>query len=449
MYREIILNEIEDWRGKLEKLALDIWNSPEAGLHEYRAQKWTADLLREAGFEVTLEYGGLETAIRASYGSGKPVYGLLGEYDALPDLSQQVCTFHNPVVPGGLGHGCGHNLLGTAHVGAAIAVKKLIETGKLNGTVVFLGCPAEEILVGKGIMAKNGAFDDLDFNVSFHPGTHNDVMLGNLTGVKSFKLHFRGRTAHAGASPWDGRSALDALELTHSGINYLREHVPDGVRMHYVITNGGFAPNIVPDRATGWYNVRAHKLNVLEDVYSRVIDIAKGAALMTGTDVEVEAISGCYPTLNNHVLAKAMHQIMLETPQEPWTQGELQFAAALNKNDSLKQHLHTGVTSLVVRNGYGSSDAGDVEHICPGIFFSTACYNIAAGGHTWQNTACTGTSIGLKGMIYAAKVMALWGAKVMSDPQLLSAAKSEFEEKTQGISYVCPVPANTSLLSKN
>lgn len=443
MYEEIMLAEIERWREKLEKLATDIWNNPEDGLQEYKAQEWTAALLREAGFEVTLGWGGLKTAIRASYGSGKPVYGLLGEYDALPDLSQKVSAVPDPIVPGGLGHGCGHNLLGTAHVGAAIGVKKLIEEGKLTGTVVFLGCPAEETLLGKGLMARNGAFDDLDFNVSFHPGTHNNVMVGNLTGVNNFKLRFKGRTSHAGAAPQDGRSALDALELTHVGINYLREHVPNGVRMHYVITDGGTAPNIVPDKASGWYYVRAHKREVVEDVYQRMLNVARGAAIMTDTEVEVELMGGCYPTLNNHVLANTMRQIMCDTPQEPWTQEEIDFAAALNGDAPRKYHLHTGVTKLATRDGYGSTDAGDVEHICPGIFFQTACCNVAAGGHTWQNTAAYGSSIGLKGMIYAAKVMAIFGAKVMGDPELLAAAKAEFEESTGGKPYVCPIPEGT------
>lgn len=442
MYEEIMLAEIERWREKLEKLATDIWNNPEDAFREYKAQEWTANLLREAGFEVTLGYGGLKTAIRASYGSGKPVYGLLGEYDALPDLSQKVCATPDPVVPGGLGHGCGHNLLGTAHVGAAIGVKKLIEEGKLQGTVVFLGCPAEETIIGKGLMARNGAFDDLDFNVSFHPGTHNNVMVGNLTGVKSFKLHFKGRTAHAGGAPHAGRSALDALEITHVGINYLREHVTDDVRMHYVITEGGTAPNIVPDKASGWYYVRALKWDVVEDVYNRMLDCARGAAIMTGTQVEVELVGGCYPTLNNHVLANTMRQIMCDTPQEPWTQEEIDFAAALNGDAPRKYHLHTGVTKLATRNSFGSTDAGDVEHICPGIFFQTACCNAAAAGHTWQNTAAYGSSIGMKGMIYAAKVMAIFGAKVMGDPELLAAAKAEFEEKTEGKPYVCPIPSD-------
>jgi aminobenzoyl-glutamate utilization protein B len=320
-------------------------------------------------------------------------------------------------------------------------VKKLIESGLLTGTVVFLGCPAEESLLGKGLMARNGAFDDLDFNVSFHPGTHNNVMVGNLTGVNSFKLHFKGRTAHAGGAPQNGRSALDALELTHVGINYLREHVTNDVRMHYVNTEGGTAPNIVPDKASGWYYVRALKREVVEDVYNRMLDCARGAALMTGTEVEVELLGGCYPTLNNHVLANTMRQIMCDTPQEPWTQEEQDFAAALDGAER-KYHLHTGVTPLATKDSYGSTDAGDVEHICPGIFFQTACCNASASGHTWQNTAAYGSSIGMKGMMYAARVMAIFGAKVMGDPELLAAAKAEFAEKTGGKPYICPIPAD-------
>jgi len=444
MYEEIMLSEIERWRPKLEKLALDIWNHPEGPFVEHKACAWTAQLLREAGFTVEEGVGGIPTAIRASYGSGKPVYGLLGEYDALPDLSQKVSTTQEPVKEGGMGHGCGHNLLGTAHVGAAIGVKKLIEEGKLPGTVVFFGCPAEETLLGKGLMAQKHLFDELDFNISFHPAAVNHVTLGNLTGLNSFKLHFKGRTAHAGSMPERGRSALDALEMTHVGINYLREHVPTSVRIHYVITEGGTAPNIVPDKATGWYYVRALTRATVNEVYERILNTARGAALMTDTHVEVELLGGCYPTLNNQVLGHLMHDILEELPQDPWTEDELSFAAAIS-SDSSRAPLHTGVTPAVVKNGYGSTDAGDVQHLSPGLFFSTACYASGTAGHTWQATSAAGHSIGLKGMIHAAKAMALFGQRVMSDPQLLAAAKQEFEEKVAKDPYICPIPEDFKL----
>lgn len=439
MHQQIAFAEIERWREQLDRLALDIWEHPEGPYREYQACEWTAQLLRDAGFDVEVGVGGIKTAIRATYGSGKPVFGLLGEYDALPGMSQKVCTHKEPVVDGGWGHACGHNLLGVAHAGAAIGLKKAMEEGKLPGTVIYFGCPAEEVLTGKALMARAHVFDGIDFCAAFHPNPMNQVLLGTATGLNSFKLHFKGRTAHAGCDPHNGRSALDAVELTNVGINYLREHVPTSVRIHYVITEGGVAPNIVPDKACAWYFVRALTREVIDDVYGRVLDIARGAALMTGTTLEVEFLGGCYPTLNNQVLGQVMYDSLCETPHDLWTQEELNFAAALNGDKKLDEPIHTGVVQSR-DNCYGSTDVGDVQHIAPGIAFDGACWNMGAPGHHWQVTACAGHSIGLKGMIYAAKAMALFGLKVMSDPELLAQAKKEFDEKMEGKPYVCPIP---------
>ncbi len=439
MHEQIAFAEIERWRDKLDKLALDIWNHPEGPYREYRACEWTAQLLREAGFDVEVGVGGMKTAIRASYGSGKPVYGLLGEYDALPGMSQKVCAHKEAAVEGEWGQACGHNLLGVAHVGAAIGLKKAMEEKKLPGTVIYFGCPAEEVLTGKAFLARAHVFDGIDFCAAFHPGSMNDVTFGTATGLNSFKLHFKGRTAHAGGDPHNGRSALDAVELTNIGINYLREHVPTSVRMHYVITEGGVAPNIVPDKACAWYFVRALSREMIDEVYGRVLDIARGAAQMTGTELEVEFLGGCYPTLNNRVLGEVMYDTLCEIPREPWTREELDFAAQLNGDKPLAEPLHTGVEKYE-DNSYGSTDVGDVQHIAPGVAFDTACWNMGAPGHHWQVTACAGHSIGRKGMIYAAKAMALFGLKVMGDPQLLARAKQEFDEATQGKPYVCPIP---------
>ncbi len=439
MHQQIAFAEIERWRDQLDRLALDVWKHPEGPYREYKACEWTAQLLRDAGFDVEVGVGGIKTAIRATYGSGKPVLGLLGEYDALPGMSQKVCTRKEPVVDGDWGQACGHNLLGVAHVGAAIGLKKAMEENKLSGTVIYFGCPAEEVLTGKAFMARAHVFDGIDFCAAFHPSSANSVSLGTATGLNSFKLHFKGRTAHAGGDPYNGRSALDAVELTNVGINYLREHVPMTVRMHYIITEGGVAPNIVPDKACAWYFVRALTREMIDEVYGRVLDIARGAAQMTGTELEVEFLGGCYPTLNNHVLGQVMYDSLCETPREPWTQEELDFAAALNGGKNPDEPLHTGVVQYK-DNSYGSTDVGDVQHIAPGIAFGTACWNRGAPGHHWQVTACSGHSVGLKGMIYAAKAMAAFGLKVMGDPELLAKAKKEFDEKTGGKPYVCPIP---------
>lgn len=442
MEEQILYAEIERWHARLDALADAIWQQPEGPFAEHFAAESTAALLREAGFQVELGAGGIPTAIRASYGSGKPVYGLLGEYDALPAMSQKLSTQKEAAVPGGWGHACGHNLLGTAHVGAAIGLKAALDAG-LPGTVVFYGCPAEEVLTGKGFMARAHLFDGLDFCAAFHPGRKNCVEKGISTGLNSFKLHFRGCTAHAGGDPWNGRSALDALELTNVGINYLREHVPTTVRMHYVITAGGVAPNIVPDYASGWYFVRALDRETIEEIYARMLDIARGAALMTGTELEVEYLGGCYPTLNNHVLADVMYQALADAPREAWSEQELAFAGALNgtvAEDALDEGLH-----CETENSFGSTDVGDVQHIAPGIAFETACRNLNSPGHNWQVTACSGHSLGKKGMLYAARAMALFGLRVMRDPDLLARAKAEFAEKTGGKPYVCPIPDDLPL----
>lgn len=441
MYEDIICAELKLWQPKLEKLALDIWANPEKPNKEHKACKWTAELLQEAGFEVEIGVAGLSTAMRASYGSGKPVYGLLGEYDALPKLSQKVSTQCESIDPEGYGHGCSHNLLGVAHAGAAIAVKKLIELGKIPGTVVFFGCPAEEVHQGKAFMAREHLFDDVDFNISFHPYSRNTVSYGTAAALRGFKMHFTGTSAHAGTMPHQGRSALDALELTNIGINYLREHVPSTVRMHYVITDGGRAPNIVPDSACGWYYVRAATVKTLNEVFARMCRVAQGAAIMTDTKVEIEDQGGCYPTMPNHTLADVLYEILQTVPQEPWTQEELDFATALNQDPDLPYQLFPGgVTPKTYGSSGGSSDVGDVQHVSPGVFFYTACRNANCVGHSWQATACSGHSIGLKGMLYAAKIMAIFGSRVMTDPELLQAAKQEFAEKSAKQPYECLFP---------
>lgn len=446
MFQELISAELKLWQPKLEALALDIWEHPEGPNVEFYACKQTAQLLREAGFSVEEGVAGLSTTLRATYGTGKPVFGLLGEYDALPGLRQSVSTQKDADQADAYGHGCSHNLLAAGTVGAAIAVKKLIELGKIPGTVVFFGCPAEEVHRGKALMAREHLFDDVDFNISFHPYTRNTVSYGTSAALRGFRLQFKGISAHAGTAAHRGRSALDALELTNMGINYLREHVPTTVRMHYVITDGGTAPNTVPDYAAGWYYVRAATVKTLNEVFERMCNVARGAALMTDTQLEIVDEGGCYPTLPNHTLADVLYELLQTVPQEPWTEEELAFAAQLNNDPTLPHQLFPGgVTPKTFGAGGGSTDVGDVQHVSPGVFFYTACRNAACAGHTWQATACSGHSIGLKGMLYGAKMMALFGSRVMSDPQLLAAAKQEFAEKTAGQPYECLYPANFRL----
>ena len=409
--------------------------------------------MKKHGFDVEVGAGGVKAAVKATWGSGKPVLGFLGEYDALPGMSQEVATEQKPIEGQLYGHACGHNLLGVAHVGAVIGLKAEMEERKLPGTIIFYGCPAEEVLTGKGFMARGGAFEGLDASIAHHPMTSNMVTRGNSLALNSVKFHFKGITAHAGGDPHNGRSALDAVEITNVGCNYLREHVTTDVRMHYVITSGGTAPNIVPDYACVWYYVRAPRREIVEEVYERLAKVAEGAAHMTETKLEVEFMGGCYETMNNPTLINLIHQNMKEAPQDKWTDEELAFAKKLNdvtphlKEKALKfinasedMELHTGVEEIGTVGNSGSTDVGDVHHMAPGVFFTTACYNIGAPGHSWQNTSCSGHTIGEKGMIYGAKAMAKWGLDLIEKPEILEKAWKEFDEAMGGKKYKCPIP---------
>lgn len=454
MPSKIALDAIEKEKGKLIELSKKLWEHPEVGYTEEFACKETAAILKEAGFTVEIGVGGVPTAIKASWGSGHPILGFLGEYDALPGMSQKLVEHKEPVVDGAPGQGCGHNLLGTASVGAVLGAKAEMEAKKLPGTLVFFGCPGEELLTGKAFMARAHVFDGIDAAFAYHPGEVNRVTLGTMTGLNSVKFHFKGITAHAGGDPHNGRSALDAVELTNVGANYLREHVKSDVRIHYTITEGGVAPNIVPDKACVWYYVRALKREDINDVYRRLVRVAEGAAHMTETELEIEFLGGCYPTLNNPTLAHLLDDTLRAIPQEPWTEEELAFARALNEQNKNQYEsmmarygegleelpLFTGTAPMDYNNGFGSTDVGDVGHIVPTAFFTTVCANLGAPGHSWHITACSGSTIGQKGMVYGAQVMAAAAIRFMEDPTILEKAKADFQKGTGGKPYLCPIP---------
>lgn len=453
MIGTIAIEEIQRKRATLDQLSQKIWNKPEAGFQEFEACKNVAQLLRDEGFAVEVGVGGVPTAIMASFGSGHPVIGFMGEFDALPGLNQKVSTTKEAIQEGAYGHGCGHNLLCTAHVGAVIGLKEEMIRQKLPGTIRFYACPGEELLTGKPLMARGGAFEGLDVAINFHPNKINEATVGVSTAVNSMKFHFTGRTSHAANAPENGRSALDAVELTNVGANYLREHVPSDVRIHYTITDGGIVPNVVPDKACVWYYVRAFDRDTVENAYERLIKIAQGAAMMTETQVEVEFLGGCYNTLNNPVLANLVAECMNEIPQEPWTQEELDFAAALDAQTNgaaeaacrkyglpADTHLYTGPGKVTSFNSYGSSDIGDVMHLVPTAYFFTCCTNMGAPAHSWQFASCAGSSIGEKGMIYAAKVMAAYGARILNDPKIVEEATAVFQKQMEGKTYKCPIP---------
>ena len=451
MIDTIATKAVDQNAGILTALAKKIWANPETAFNEVNACKWTAETLRNAGFEVETGYVGMPTAIRAVWGKGHPVIGFLGEYDALPGLSQKVSTEKEPLVPGAPGQGCGHNLLGVACIGAALGMKAELEATGKEGTVVFYGCPAEEVLTGKAFMAREGAFTDLDVAFSWHGATTNNVTLGTMTGLNSAVFHFHGITAHAGGDPHNGRSALDAVEIMNVGANYLREHVTSDVRIHYVIKEGGTAPNIVPDKASVWYYVRALSREAVEDTYRRLVLVAEGAAHMTETKLEIEFMGGCYNTLNPVMLTTLTHDVMEQIAMPQWTAEENAFAETLNgksqqyeavKAKGVLEHgpQCTFVEPVLNENGYGSTDVGDVQHIVPCVQVMTATCNLAAPGHSWQITACAGTDIGMKGMLFGSKVMAATAMKLVEDPKLIEEAREEFKKQMNGKTYKCPIP---------
>ncbi|MBZ5749627.1 amidohydrolase [Metabacillus rhizolycopersici] len=461
MGKSNITKWMDENEAKFTDLAKQIWENPELGYNETFASTLQSKTLEEAGFEVTSGIGDVPTAFVAQYGKGKPVIGILGEFDALPGLSQDITPNYNPIVANGPGHGCGHNLLGTAGVNAVIALKERMEAEMLPGTIRYYGCPAEELLSGKTFMARAGIFDDLDCALTWHPGTVNTTANFRMQALTAIEFYFSGRTSHAGAAPHLGRSALDAVELMNVGANYLREHVVDGTRIHYQITNGGMAPNVVPDKASVYYFLRGADRKQVEELEERLIKVAQGAAMMTETSVRWEIKAGCYETLPNETLNELMYRQEEAAGPFTFTQEEEKFAEELLQTvdpsvlADAKNHLMSANASKMLDTAFyhnmshfglsigGSSDVGDVSWIVPMGQIMTTCAPLGVQFHTWQATASFGSSIGLKGMHYSAKIMALSAYELLLDQDgILEKAKAEFKESTKGISYKPGIPAN-------
>ena len=453
MIGSIAINKIDAESAKMIELAQKMWNEPETAYNEVKAAAWTAELLKEYGFEVEVGAYNLPTCVVGRYGSGHPVIGLLGELDALPGLSQKVQTTKEAVCEGAAGQGCGHNLLDVACLAAAVCVKEELQKSGLPGTIVFYGCPAEEVLTGKVFMAREGAFADLDACFAWHGSAFNMSINGYGNGLNSAIFHFKGRTAHAGGDPHNGRSALDAAELMSVGANYLSEHVTSDIRIHYSYKEAGTAPNIVPDKAAVWYYVRGLSRENIEATYDRLVKVAEGAAHMTETELEVEFLGGCYNSVPSVYMGKLCTEALEEVGVPTYTEEELKFADELNKvspryeavkdtpilaDGPIFNHVMPFVLSTEV--GGGSSDVADVAHICPTGMIMTATYNAAAPGHSWQITSCAGMSIGHKGMIYGAKACAVSALKLFADPKKVEEAKAEFDQMMNGKTYKCPIP---------
>lgn len=462
MLGKIAQEEIMAKQEELINLGKNIWENPELGYKEVKASAWSVELLEKEGFTVERNYVNMPTAFRAEWGSGKPVIGFLAEFDALSGLSQKVSTKREAIEEGGNGHGCQHCLMTPACIGAALGMKKEMESKGLEGTVVVYGCPAEELLTGKVFMAREGAFRDLDLAFSWHGGTTSKMFGFGLkaTALNSAKFHFTGITSHAAADPENGRSAVDAVQLMNMGVEFLREHVTDDVRIHYAFIGLPSSPNVVPSNAGVNYFVRANSRQTVEEVYERVVHVAEGAARMTDTKLDIEFTGGCYETLNNKVLFDLFDEVSKEVDPVEWTKEEIDFAAELNEQSpNYKKYVEAGIveegTHLEERFVLdmnptekcmgGSTDVSDVQHICPTMTITTASSNIGAAAHSWQNVACAGNSIGMKGMLYGARLMAVAGLKAVEDPTIVAEAKAEFDKSMNGKTYVCPIPADVPI----
>ncbi|MBZ0301075.1 MAG: amidohydrolase [Anaerolineae bacterium] len=456
--------DVADWLDEHEirftQMSDEIWANPELKFQEFKASKLQADFLEAEGFEITWDIGGLSTAFAAEWGAGKPVIAFAGEYDALPGLSQKQQSAPEPIIEGASGHGCGHNLLGTGCLAAALAFKEWLAATGNKATVRYYGCPAEEGGSGKVYMGRSGAFDDIDATFNWHPGHINQASKGSLLGVNRYHFRFKGRTSHAAADPHMGRSALDAVELMNIGVNYLREHVSGDVRIHYIITDGGLAPNIVPGTAETYYYIRAHHPDTLADVTRRVIKIGEGAALMTETEFAPVYISSSTSLLSNETLADLQYEVMQALGPIEFTEAEQAYAAQINAHyseDNKRELANTYqmdmkdadqplIGNVIPSNDKGrvspgSSDIGDMSWITPLSMLNTTTWASCASAHSWGAVATGSTSIGYKGMMYAAKVMAISALELILSPERLAAARAEFADALARNPYQCPIPA--------
>lgn len=452
---------IEDKRARLIEISDTIWNYAETRFEESQSAELLCLALEREGFTVERGVGGMETAFIGSFGSGHPVVAILGEYDALSGLSQQPgSAVKSPVQQGGNGHGCGHNLLGTAALAAVIALRDAMVEQHIPGTVRYYGCPGEEGGSGKTYMVRAGLFDDVDFSLTWHPMGQNGVKVAASLANYQVYYRFRGTSSHAAASPHLGRSALDAVELMNVGVNYLREHVIPEARMHYAVTNsGGKSPNVVQGEADVLYLIRAPQVDQVEEIYQRVCNVARGAALMTGTEVEIVFDKACSNVVQNQVLDNVMQKnfVALGVPQ--YDDAELSFAKELRatlsdgeRNSVRDKELRDKdiadcispprVVSAEAFNGFGSTDVGDVSWVTPTSQCTTACWVPGTTAHTWQVVSIGTTSIAHKGMLHAGKVMAATALEVLQNPAILDAAKQELHEHLEDAPYVCPIPAD-------
>jgi aminobenzoyl-glutamate utilization protein B len=452
---------VDDKKEIFEALSDRVWGMPEIAYNEYKSVAEHVATLREQGFRVTEELAGIPTAVMGEAGEGGPVIAILGEYDALPGLSQEAGLTEPKPLPGdGMGHGCGHNLLGSAALMAATAVKDWLAANGLPGRVRYYGCPAEEGGAAKGFMVREGAFADVDIAITWHPMSFAGVNDARSLANTRIDFTFTGRASHAAATPHLGRSALDAVELMNVGVNYMREHMPSDARIHYaMIDGGGVAPNVVQSKATVRYAVRARDLGEMQALVERVKKVAQGAALMTETSVDIRIISAVSNLMANGPLERAMQDNFERLGPPPFDASDRAFAemirATLEPDDIAAPYRRTGlkirrdepladaIYPLGLRGEpmLGSTDVGDVSWVVPLVQADGATMAVGTPLHSWQMTAQGQTPHAKKGMVHVAKVMAATAVDAIRDPTLVARAKADLVARTDGNPYVCPIPA--------
>jgi len=434
-----LLNSIEQKTDELTSLSDKIWEAAEVAFRENKSAEYLIEYAEANGLIVEKGLAGMPTAFTASYGQGKPVIGIIGEFDALPGLSQTSDSHRNVLIEGGAGHGCGHNLFGTASLGAAIAIKELIEKGDLKGTVKFFGTPAEEKFFGKLWMIRDGVFDDVDICMDWHPADKTEANVQPSLALVDFMVEFSGQSAHASVDPWNARSANDALELYTSGINAYREHVKPSVRMHYHIQDAGQVVNVVPDYSRIWVRVRDITKEGLQPVYDQVRRMAGGAAIMANVEHKVSLISGVHDLLPNRVGGAAMQKNLETLGDIVYTKKEIDFALEMQRNNGKPELGIDGVIrplrETLKSPGGGSTDSGDVSYNVPVVSLNATTAPKGVPWHSWSVVASSGMSIGHKGMLHAAKALGMTMVDIFKDSKLREDIKKEFDEKIGEYEY--------------
>ena len=434
-----LLNSLEQKSSELISVSDNIWAAAEVAFREQKSADYLINYAEENGLKVEKGLAGMPTAFTATYGDGKPVIGIIGEFDALPGLSQTTVPYKNELVEGGAGHGCGHNLFGTASLGAAVAIKELIERGDLTGTVKFFGTPAEEKFFGKLWMIREGVFDDSDIIMDWHPGDKTEANVQPSLALVDFMVEFTGQSAHASADPWNARSASDALELYTAGINTFREHVRPSVRMHYHIQDAGQVVNVVPDYSRIWVRVRDITKEGLAPVYDQVRKMAGGAAIMANVDHTVSLISGIHDLLPNRTGGAVMQKNLETLGDIQYSQEEIDFAIEMQKANGKPTLGIDGkirpLRETLESPGGGSTDVGDVSYNVPVVSLSATTAPKGVPWHSWSVVASSGMSIGHKGMLHAAKALGMTMIDIFKDKKLREQIKKEFDDRIGEYEY--------------